>query len=76
MPLVTLHAGPGYPSVSLEPLEPLGADRQVVFYDQLGCGKSDRPDDPNLWRIDRFVAELQMLVDALGYDEVHLLGHS
>jgi hypothetical protein len=23
----------------------------VVFYDQLGCGESDRPDDPSLWRI-------------------------
>lgn len=76
VPLVTLHAGPGYPSVSLSPLEVLGADRQVVFYDQLGCGNSDRPNDPDLWRIDRFVVELEMLVEALKYDEVHLLGHS
>lgn len=76
IPLVTLHGGPGYPSISLEPLEALSADRPVVFYDQLGCGNSDRPDDPDLWTIDRFVVELNMLVDALGYERPHLLGHS
>lgn len=75
-PLVTLHGGPGYPSVSLEPVEALAGDRPVVFYDQLGCGNSDRPDDPELWTVDRFVEELRLLLDHLGYQEVHLLGHS
>lgn len=76
VPLVTLHGGPGYPSVSLQPLEVLAADRPVVFYDQLGCGNSDRPDNPDLWTTERFVVELKELVDALGYEQVHLLGHS
>lgn len=76
LPVVTLHAGPGYPSVSLQPLELLATDRPVVFYDQLGCGNSDRPDDPELWTTERFVAELRVLLDALDYKNVHLLGHS
>jgi len=30
----------------------------VIFYDQLGCGDSDRPEDPSLWTLERFVDEL------------------
>ena len=74
--LVTLHGGPGYPSASLQPLEALAVDRRVVFYDQLGCGNSDRPDDPSLWTLERSVDELERLLRHLDLEEVHLLGHS
>src|SRR5262245_38772201 len=47
-PLVALHGGPGFPSDYLSPLAKLGDERPVVFYDQLGCGKSDRPTDKSL----------------------------
>jgi proline iminopeptidase len=47
-----------------------------VFYDQLGAGRSDRPTDSSLWRVDRFVSELAELREKLGLDEVHILGHS
>ncbi len=75
-PLVTLHGGPGYPSASLQPLEGLASGRRLVFYDQLGCGNSDRPDDPSLWTMERFIDELERLLDHLGFEYVHLLGHS
>jgi proline iminopeptidase len=75
-PLITLHGGPGYPHDYLEPLALLAGDRPVIFYDQLGCGKSDRPADRSLWRIDRFVRELGQLRAALGLERVHLFGHS
>ena len=45
VPLLTLHGGPGYPHDYLEPLEALSDERPVIFYDQLGCGKSGSPDD-------------------------------
>src|SRR5829696_773402 len=45
-PLLVLHGGPGGPSDYLEPLEELAdAGRPIVFYDQLGCGNSDQPND-------------------------------
>jgi proline-specific peptidase len=47
-----------------------------VFYDQLGCGRSDRPGDPTLWTIGRFVEELATLRAHLGIEELHLFGHS
>jgi len=76
IPLLTLHGGPGYPHDYLEPLEDLSSDRPVVFYDQLGCGKSDRPTNPDLWRTERFVQELAQVRSALGLNEMHLLGQS
>ena len=75
--LVLLHGGPGAGSLYLKPLERLaGADRRVVFYDQLGCCESDRPDDPSLWRADRFVDELEALRAHLGLTGFDLYGHS
>src|SRR5262245_4975611 len=45
IPLLLLHGGPGAGHDYLESLEALAADRMTVFYDQLGCGSSDQPDD-------------------------------
>jgi L-proline amide hydrolase len=77
LPLVLLHGGPGVPSDYLEPLEQLAADgREVIRYDQLGCGRSDHPDDPALLQVERFVAELAEVREALGLDRLHLYGQS
>ena len=75
-PLLLLHGGPGAPSYYLNPLEKVAEDRPVIFYDQLGAGRSDRPTDPALWRVDRFVNELAQVREALDLHEVHILGHS
>jgi proline iminopeptidase len=76
VPLLVLHGGPGMPSYYLEPLAELARERPVVLYDQLGCGRSERPDDPSLWTVDRAVAEMEAVRHALGLGEVHVLGHS
>jgi proline iminopeptidase len=76
LPLLTLHGGPGAGHDYLEPLEALGDEREVIFYDQLGCGRSDIPDDDGLWVIDRFADEVDEVRAALGLDRIHLLGHS
>jgi pimeloyl-ACP methyl ester carboxylesterase len=73
---VLLHGGPGVPGSSFRPIEALAESRPVIRYDQLGCGRSDRPADRSLWQIGTFVEELDTLRDALGLDEIHLLGHS
>ena len=77
LPIVLLHGGPGVPSDYLEPLELLASDgREVIRYDQLGCGRSDHPDDPSFMRVDYFLAELAQVRDALDIDHVHLYGQS
>lgn len=75
-PLLVLHGGPGVPHDYLANLAELGDERPVVFYDQLGCGRSERPDDPSLWTRERFAREVQTVREALGLDEVVLYGHS
>src|SRR5262249_58950915 len=75
-PLLCLHGGPGFTHYYLEPLEALADRRQVIFYDQLGCGRSDRPEDPSLWTVDRFVEEGAQVRSALGLDRLHLFGSS
>lgn len=75
-PLLVLHGGPGAGHDYLEPLAELADQRPVVFYDQLGCGRSDKPDTPELWNIDYFVSEIDMIRAELGLDRVILYGHS
>ncbi len=76
-PLLVLHGGPGALHNYLLNLQELASeDRQVIFYDQLGCGNSDIPDDDSLWRVERFVEELGLVIKGLGLEKVHLLGQS
>jgi proline-specific peptidase len=75
-PLLCLHGGPGMPHDYLEPLTGVAVERPVIFYDQLGCGKSDRPADPALWTVERFVEELAAVRAALSLTRLHLFGNS
>ena len=76
IPLLVLHGGPGGTSCGFTLLEPLGDQRPIVRYDQLGTGRSGRPDDLSLWTVEHFVEELHVLRTELGLDQMHLLGHS
>jgi len=77
MPVLILHGGPGSASDYLQPLaERLAAHRPAIVYDQLGCGRADHPDDDSLWTVDRSVAEVDQVRQALGLDRCHLLGQS
>jgi len=74
--ILVLHGGPGMPSYYLQPLAALADEYHVVLFDQLGCGRSDRPDDPALWTLRRAVDEVEAVRTGLGLRRVHLLGHS
>jgi len=78
--VLLLHGGPGSTHEYFEALEPaFTADGvEMIYYDQLGSTLSDKPDDPDLWTIDRFVDEVEQVRVALGLDErsFYLLGHS
>lgn len=76
IPLLCLHGGPGMAHDYLDTLVDLADRRRVVFYDQLGCGASDRPDDPSLWTMERSVAEVAAVCEALGLGRIHLFGNS
>ena len=76
IPLLVIHGGPGGRSCRLTPIKAISDERPVILYDQLGAGKSDRPEDTTLWHLPRFVDELDKLIDSLQLNRVHILGHS
>jgi len=75
-PIMILHGGPGSSSYGLTPLKALSKDRPVVFYDQLGCGRSTRITDTTLMTIDRYVEELEQVRKALNLKDFYLYGQS
>ena len=76
--LLLLNGGPGLPCDYLRDAHTFLVDHglRVVAFDQLGCGASDRPDDPALWSISRYVGEVEAVRQALDLGRVTLLGHS
>ncbi len=76
LPLLVVHGGPGLPHDYLLSLERLADEREVVFWDQLGCGRSRRPSDTQLWTMERAVAEMDAVVKALGLTRFHVFGNS
>jgi proline-specific peptidase len=75
-PVLCLHGGPGGAHDYMEPIEQLADGRRVIFYDQLGSGRSPVPSDPSRWNLELFVEEVGAVRDALGLDRIHLLGQS
>jgi proline iminopeptidase len=75
--VVTLHGGPGATHDYLLCFADLVAHGyRVVFYDQLGCGKSELPKGESEYSVDRDVEDLDEFRRALGIDRMHLLGSS
>jgi proline iminopeptidase len=57
-------------------MKALADERPVIFYDQLGCGHSDSPENDSLYTINRSMDELDAVRNALGLDRVVLYGNS
>ena len=76
--MLTLHGGPGFPHDYLECFEDFLPQHGVEFYyyDQLGVGNSDHPDDDSLWTVDRYRGEVEQVRKGLGLDHFYLYGHS
>jgi len=76
-PLVLLHGGPGSTHNYFEVLDQIAeSGRQVIMYDQIGCGNSFVEGHPELFNADTWIEELMALREHLGLDEIHLLGQS
>ena len=75
-PVLVLHGGPGGNHHNLVSFQALEGDREVIFYDQLGCGNSDRPENDMLWTAERYFEEAEVVCKALDLKEFHLVGHS
>ncbi len=78
-PLLVLHGGPGACHNCLLTYAQI-ADRYgrtVVFYDQIGCGKSAIPhQEDDFYTCDLWIDEFYTVRRALGLDDIHLFGNS
>jgi proline iminopeptidase len=76
--LIGINGGPGQSSHYMTGLEQLaGPNLTVVTTDQRGTGRSDSPEPGNNnFELADYAADLEAIRQALGVDEVHLLGHS
>jgi proline iminopeptidase len=78
--MLLLHGGPGATHEYLEACDSYlpAAGVEYYYYDQLGSGLSDQPDEPSLWELDRFVEEVEQVRRALGLsrDNFVLYGQS
>ena len=78
--LLLLNGGPGATHEYFECFENfLPAEGiEIIYYDQLGCGNSDNPNDVALWDLSRYVEEVEQVRKALHLDasNFYMLGHS
>jgi proline iminopeptidase len=66
--VLLLHGGPGATHEYFEACDSYlpAAGIEYYYYDQLGSGFSDQPDDPSLWELERFVDEVEQVRRSLG----------
>jgi len=76
--MLSLHGGPGFPHDYFECMEDFLPQKGIEFYyyDQLGVGNSDQPNDDSLWTVDRYRTEVEEVRTGLGLDHFYLFGHS
>ena len=78
--VLLLNGGPGATHEYFECFENfLPAEGiEFIYYDQLGCGNADNPNDPTMWDLARYVEEVEQVRKALKLDNTnfYLLGHS
>jgi proline iminopeptidase len=77
MPVIFMHGGLGLDHQYFRPfVDPLADAAQVVYYDHLGHGRSDRPADFSEITLERLSSDCDALAAALGFDKFVLVGHS
>jgi proline iminopeptidase len=75
--VLALHGGPGASHDYLLPLRDLTRwGYRVVFFDQLGCGRSEIPPGTELFSLEHHVEETEGIRTSLGLGKVHLIGSS
>jgi proline iminopeptidase/L-proline amide hydrolase len=75
-PILFIHGGPGGSHWGWLNATALADERAVILYDQLDCGRSDRPGDPANWTVPRFLAEIEAIRSHFGIQRWHVLGGS
>lgn len=74
-PLLMVHGNPTWSFAWRHLIAGLRDRYRVIAVDHLGCGFSEKPQETSLYVLDRHIARLTALVQALGLQNVCLFGH-
>ncbi|NHM30986.1 alpha/beta fold hydrolase [Neobacillus terrae] len=77
-PLIIIHGGPGGNHYTFErTIGPLLTDkRTIVYYEQRGCGRSQKPHSDSDYTVDILIKDFFQLKKWLSTEKVDLLGYS
>jgi proline iminopeptidase len=78
IPLVFLHGGPGGNHYTFERTtgHNLSQKRTVVYYEQRGCGRSEKPVSDEDYHLEHLLSDFNAIINWLDVDNVDLLGYS
>jgi haloalkane dehalogenase len=75
-PVIMVHQSPAWSYIYRDFIGPLASrGYRAIAYDQMGFGRSSKPEDTREYSLARHTKQLGLLVDALGLDRVTLVVH-
>ncbi len=76
-PVIIIHGGPVLDqSYMIDHFKELSKNHRLIFFDQRASGKSTSDVDTSSMTIKNLIEDIDQLRQKLGFDQVHLLGHS
>ncbi|WP_391115835.1 alpha/beta fold hydrolase [Psychrobacillus sp. L3] len=78
IPLIIIHGGPGGNLYTFERTvgSYLSKERTVVYYEQRGCGRSDKPNSDKAYSIHELIDDFKKILQWIDIKKVDLLGYS
>ncbi|MFN9719104.1 MAG: alpha/beta fold hydrolase [Planctomycetota bacterium] len=73
--LLMVHGNPTWSFAWRHLISDLSRDFRVVAIDHLGCGFSEKPQERNLYTLDRHIQRLMALIGVLELSDITLFGH-
>ncbi len=75
-PLVLVHGHTGDISDWRHQIAEFSRTHRVLVFDQRGHGRSEAPADRSLYAVSQMSQDVEGLIERVGFDRFHLLGHS
>ncbi|MFD5146114.1 alpha/beta hydrolase [Streptomyces sp. NPDC058401] len=74
--LVCMPGGPGFPPAYMNGLREMSGSRTFTLLHPRGTGHSEAPADRDAYRMEDYVADIELTRSRLGVERLDLLGHS
>ncbi len=75
-PVLLIAGGPGASHTYMHGFSPLSKRHRLIYFDALGCGKSDETQSGDRYSLDRAVNDVEALRIALEIPRWNVIGHS